>query len=185
MEIMSFKESHDQIKSQVWKAIAKSEIDLSAVPEDEVDALVELVTDAALIEIDRELGNQSLLESVPGPGDYLETEDDKELVLWSGRPFLSIVTEFVITNERIRIITGLLGKDREDIELVRIQDIDQKQTLGDRLLKIGDIVILSHDSSDPRVTLHNVKDPQDVHEILRRAVLDARKKHGLIYREEM
>jgi hypothetical protein len=184
-KVMSIKESHDHIKSQVWKAIAKSEIDLSGVPQEEVDALVELVTDAALIAIDRELGSQSPLESIPSPGDYLDIEDDKELVLWSGRPFLSVVTEFVITNERIRIITGLLGKDREDIELVRIQDIDQKQTLGDRLLKIGDIVILSHDRSDPQATLHNVKDPEEVHEILRRAVLSARKKHGLIYREEM
>lgn len=182
---MSIKESHDRIKSQVWKAIAKSDIDLSGVPEKDVDALVELVTDAALIEIDGELGSQSPLESIPGPGEYLDIEDDKELVLWSGRPFLSIATEFVITNERIRIITGLLAKDREDIELVRIQDIDQKQTLGDRLLKIGDIVVNSHDRSDPQATLHNVKDHQEVHEILRRAILKARKKHGLIYREEM
>jgi hypothetical protein len=182
---MSLKESHDRIKAQVWKAIAKSEIDLSTVPESEIDALVELVTDAALIEIDNELGNESQMEAIPEPGNYIDGDGEKELVLWSGRPFLSIITEFVITNERVRIKSGFLGKEREDIELVRIQDIDQKQTLGDRILKIGDIVILSHDSSDPEAVLHNVKDPEAVHEILRRAVLDARKRHGMIYREEM
>lgn len=182
---MSFKESHGRIKAQVWKAIAKSELDLGAVPESELDALVELVTDAALIEIDNELGKSSPMEVIPEPGNYIDEEGEKELVLWSGRPFLSIITEFIITNERVRIISGLLGKDREDIELIRIQDLDQKQTLSDRILQIGDIVILSHDSSDPTAVLHNVKDPETVHEILRRAVLDARKKHGLIYREEM
>lgn len=182
---MSLKESHGRIKAQVWKAIAKSELDLGAVPESELDALVELVTDAALIEIDNELGKSSQMEAMPEPGNYIESQGEKELVLWSGRPFLSIVTEFIITNERVRIISGLLGKDREDIELIRIQDIDQKQALSDRILQIGDIVILSHDSSDPRAILHNVKDPQKVHELLRRAVLEARKKHGLIYREEM
>ena len=182
---MSFKESHNRIKSKVWEAIAKSELDLSAVPESQLDILVEIVTDAALIEIDGELGKESPLEPVPEPGNYLSDETTKELVLWSGRPFLSIVTEYVITSERIRIISGLLGKDREDIELVRIQDIDQKQTIGDRLLKIGDIGILSHDRSHPSAVLRNIRDPEAVHEILRRAVLEARKKHGLIYREEM
>jgi len=182
---MAFKESHSRIKTQVWKAIAKSEINLDGVPESEIDTLVELVTDAALIEIDREMGRSSPMETIPEAGDYIEGDEEKELVLWSGRPFLSIVTEFVITDERIRIFSGLIGKDREDIELIRIQDIDQKQTFGDRILQIGDIIILSHDSSDPKAVLHNVKDPQEVHEILRRAVLNARKKHGLIYREEM
>lgn len=182
---MTIQESHSQIKSQVWKAIAKSEIDLSGIPETDLDALVELVTDTALIEIDRLLGKQSGASAAPEAGQYLDVDEEKELVLWSGRPFLSVVTEFVITNERVRIITGLLGKDREDVELIRVQDIDQKQTLGDRLLKIGDIVISSHDRSHPEVTLHNVKNPQEVHELLRRAVLNARKKHGLIFREEM
>ena len=179
---MSIKSSHSRIKARIWEAIAKSEIDLSAVPDKDVDALVEVVTDAALIEIDREMGEASPLESVPQAGDVL---DGDEIVLWSGRPFLSIVTEFVITNERVRIISGLVGKDREDIELIRIQDIDQKQRFGDRLLQIGDIRIYSHDRSDPQVTLYNIRDHEEVHEILRRAVLKARKRHGLIYREEM
>jgi hypothetical protein len=182
---MSLKESHGRIKAQVWKAIAKSEVDLSGVPEEELESLVELVTDAALIEIDNELGKSSPMEAMPEAGNYLENQGEQELVLWSGRPFLSIITEFIITNERVRIISGLLGKEREDIELIRIQDLDQRQTLGDRMLQIGDVIILSHDSSDPRAVLHNVKDPESVHQLLRRAVLDARKKHGLIYREEM
>ena len=182
---MSLKESHGRIKASVWEAVAKSELNLDAVPESEIDALVEIVTDAALIEIDNELGRSSPMEEIPEPGDYIDGDEEKELVLWSGRPFLSIITEFVITNERVRIISGLLGKEREDIELIRIQDMDQKQTFGDRILQIGDVIILSHDSSDPRAVLHNVKDPEIVHEILRRAVLDARNRHGLIYREEM
>jgi len=69
--------------------------------------------------------------------------------------------------------------------LNRIQDIDQKQTLKERLLSVGDITILSHDSSHPEIIFNDIKEPQEVHEILRRAILSARKKHGLRYREEM
>ena len=112
-------------------------------------------------------------------------DDDAEKVLWEGRPFLSLNTRYVITNERVRIVEGILGKDREDIELVRIQDIDQSQSISERLLNIGDILIRSHDTTNPQAVIRNVKDPQAVHEILRRAVLDARKRHKLVYREEM
>ena len=79
----------------------------------------------------------------------------------------------------------MLAKDREDIELVRVQDIDQSQSISERLLNIGDIHLRSHDRSHPETVLRNVKGPQEVHEILRRAVLDARKRHKLTYREEM
>ncbi len=182
---MSFKEAHGRIESRVWQAIAQSEIDLSSVPKSEIEALVEAVTDAALLEIDDELGKSVPTEDTVQVGSYIDEGVDKEQVLWSGRPFLSVVTEFIITNERVRVISGLLGKEREDVELVRIQDIDQKQTFSDRVLQIGDILIHSHDRSDPRIVLHNIRNPESVHEILRRAVLDARKKYGLIYREEM
>jgi uncharacterized membrane protein YdbT with pleckstrin-like domain len=109
----------------------------------------------------------------------------QEKILWQGRPFLSVSTNYLITDERIRVIHGLIGKDREDVELIRIQDIDLKQTLSDRILNVGDITILSHDSSHPELLLENVRDPDTVHEMLRRAVLNARKAHGLSYREEM
>ena len=79
----------------------------------------------------------------------------------------------------------MLGKDREDIELVRVQDIDQKQGIAERVINIGDIFVCSHDPSDPQVVLRNVADPLEVHEIIRRAVLEARKKYRLYYREEM
>jgi uncharacterized membrane protein YdbT with pleckstrin-like domain len=79
----------------------------------------------------------------------------------------------------------LLSKARRDIELVRIQDIDHHQILTERTLNIGDVTISSHDPSDPQVTLNNIRDPSQVHEILRRAMLKARKKYNVSFREEM
>jgi hypothetical protein len=175
---MSLNESRNHIKAQVWKAIAQSEIDLSSVPKSELDSLVSLVTDAALLEADDEIGKTAKTGQLdPGTGD--------EEILWEGRPFLSISKRYVITNERVRIFDGILGKDREDVELIRIQDVDQSQTFRERLLNLGDLNIRSHDSSDPSIVLNNIRDPQAVHEILRRAILNAREKYRLIYREDM
>lgn len=178
---MDVKESRTRIKARVWQTLAQSDLELKDLPKEDLEPLVEMVTDAALLEIDEEMGQSVAAESAK---EEVAADDDEE-VLWEGRPFLSISTRYIVTDERIRIIEGLLGKDREDIELVRIQDLDQSQSISERLLNVGDIHVRSHDRSHPQVTLRNVKDPQQVHEIVRRAILNARKKHGLIYREEM
>jgi uncharacterized membrane protein YdbT with pleckstrin-like domain len=114
-----------------------------------------------------------------------DSDDETEKVLWEGRPYLSLRVHYQITNERIRITKGMLGKDREDIELVRVQDIDVSQGMTERALGIGDINIRSHDQSHPHVKLNNVANPTEVHEILRRAMLKARKKYNVTFREEM
>lgn len=183
---MNIDEARTRIKARAWQSLAQSEIDVNAYDHEDLDTLISVVTDAALLEIDEGIA-QSLKESKADQTSSATRpeDDDEEKVLWEGRPFLSLNTRYMITNERIRIIEGLLGKDREDIELVRVQDLDQSQSVSERLLNLGDIQVRSHDTSHPTVVLRNVKDPMEVHEILRRAVLDARKRHKLVYREEM
>ena len=75
--------------------------------------------------------------------------------------------------------------DKEDIELFRIQDIDFTQRLTERMVDIGDIVLHTGDESNPNPTLRNVSDPDEVHELLRRAMLDARKRNRVGFREEI
>lgn len=187
---MNFNETRSRIKTSIWQAIAKGDVDLTSVPKASLEPLVELVTNAAVIEID------NYLDTVAPPQKASTDLDDApktptngdigdEEVLWKGRPFLSITLEYMITSERVRIFEGLLSKSREDVELVRIQDVDQDQTFSERLLNLGDLTIRSSDASHPLIILNNIRDPQAVHEILRRAVLKAREKRRLVYREEM
>lgn len=180
---MNATEAQARVKARVWQAIAQSKTDFKIIPQAQLEELIDLATNAALAEIDEELGEE--LAALSAGGDQDMTSGKDENVLWEGRPFLSLTTRYVITNERLRIFEGLFGKDRLDIELIRIQDYDQKQALTERMVNVGDIIISSHDPSSPKITLNNVRDPQTVHEILRRAVLEARKKYKLHYREEM
>ncbi|MCG3211171.1 MAG: hypothetical protein FOGNACKC_04809 [Anaerolineae bacterium] len=173
-------EMQSRLKASVWRAIAQSGVDVSGLPQDQLDKLVQLITTNVLTEID-----STLTESVASGGPVNDPDDDDEKVLWEGRPFLSLSTYYIITSERVRIVEGIFGKERRDIELVRIQDIDHKQNLTERTLNIGDIFIASHDRNDPHVVLNNVPNPTEVHEILRRATLSARKKYNVGFREEM
>lgn len=182
---MSVKETRNRIKANVWQAIAQSELKLDALSKSDLEELVNLVCDAALIEFDQELDSTTRDNKSVEAHYYSEGEQDEEVVLWKGRPFLSISEYYTITNQRIRIVRGILGKDREDVELVRVQDIDQEQTLRERILNLGDIIVRSHDDTAPIIVLNNVRDPESVNEILRRAVLDIRKKYNLTFQEEM
>lgn len=179
---MNVREAQARVKARVWQTIAQSEGEFKTIPQPTLDALIDLITNAALLELDEELDEvvQTSKQKTEAPATSGE-----ERILWEGRPFLSIGLTYVITNERVRIMEGIMGKSRNDIELIRIQDIDQSQTLRERLVNVGDIIIHSHDPNHPWVKLNNVRDPQAVHEILRRAVLEAREKHRLVYREEM
>jgi hypothetical protein len=184
---MSIQETNDRVKAQVWQAIAQSEIDVSGLEKEKLAALVDYISEAALLAVDAEL-DQELIEESRWQATAVSADlllDEKEDVLWEGRPFLSFNHHYTITDERIRITVGFLGKARDNIELVRIQDLNYKQNVSERLLNIGDIYIHSNDRSNPEVTLRNVRDPEAVYEILRRAVLFARRKHGFTYREEM
>lgn len=189
-----FEDAQARIKAQIWQAIAQADLDLSAIDKATMNSLVDLVTEAALIEVDKELSTSLKTmgsteddenKFIKGAIPEADPNDDVEVLLWEGRPFLSLVTKYIITDERIRVIEGLVGKTRQDIELVRVQSMDQSQKVGERMLNIGDITIRSHDPNNPIIILRNVANPEEVHEILRRAVLKARDKYKLSYREEM
>ena len=182
---MSVIESQARIKARIWQAVAQSNLDLQSLPKETMDNLIDIVTAAAILELDDQMDTILPSQTKAETSNSGDADDDVEVILWEGRPFLSVSKRYVITNERVRIIDGVLGKSREDVELIRIQDIDQTQRLTERLFKLGDLAIRSRDASQPLIILNNIKDPERVHETLRRAVLKARQKYKLGYREEM
>ena len=124
-------------------------------------------------------------EAVPQPATEEVENETGERILWQGRPFLSLVENYTITTERLKIITGLAARRVENFELIRVQDIDFKQGVGERMLGIGDIHVRGHDQSNPDIVLRNIPNPEEVYEIMRKAWLEARKRHGLQFREYM
>lgn len=182
---MSAEKSRERINARIWQSIAQSDIDLEPLDKAQLESLVNLVTEAAMLEMNDQIDQTVAADDEAKNQFYPQAEDDGEQVLWQGKPFLSFSEHYVITNERIRIIRGLLGKERQDIELIRVQDIDQSQTLRERTLNLGDIIINSHDQATPKVVLNNISDPEQVHDILRKAVRDARKKYKMTFQEEM
>jgi hypothetical protein len=177
---MSIEKLRAQVIGSIWQAIAQSGVDLSSVPQDQQEKVVSKIADGVMVTMDGIMGEEMPLSITEDEVDELD-----ERVLWKGRPFLSLVENYTITSERLKIITGMVSQHVENFELIRIQDIDFKQGMAERMFGIGDVTIRGHDPSNPDIILRNVSKPEEVYEIMRKAWLEARKRHGLQFREFM
>lgn len=178
-------EHEARIKGRIWQGIAQSGVNLTVLPPEQIDQLVAAITRALSDEVAAPEATEAATQTAMPQSLAPAASPDEEQILWEGSPLLSMGVKYQITSQRVRIFEGVLNKVREDIELVRIQDVDHSQSISERMTNVGDIHIRSHDSTNPSVTLSNVTDPQGVHEILRRAVLEARRRYGVSYREQM
>ena len=180
---MTIEQTRASAISRIWQSIAQSGVDTSAIPRDQLEKLVGTIADDVLLAMNDLLGQ---FEGAPSASsDPAGQPGTGEQTLWEGRPFLSLNEHYLVTNERVRITRGLFGKDREDIELFRVKDIDHSQGMSERMLNIGDVTLRSADQSQPEVVLRNVADPLQVHEIIRRAMLEARQRNRVGFRDEM
>lgn len=184
----SSEELRAKVLARVWQAIAKHGITDTQIAQEKLDALANDIADGVMADVGSivEGGSQARV-SAPvqrstTPGAAQSTQEEQ--ILWEGRPLLSLTVRYVVTTQRIRIITGLLSRSREDIELIRIQDLDQKQRFGQRLLGIGTIFVDSADTSSPHIILKNIRNPLEVHEIIRRAMLSQRRDTNFAFRQE-
>lgn len=76
-------------------------------------------------------------------------------------------TLYTITNQRVTIEKGVASKTVEDIDLRYIDDTQFTQSLIQRMLGIGSVMIISSDKMVPAYVLRGIKDPRNVRELIR------------------
>jgi len=90
------------------------------------------------------------------------------LVVW---PFLNWrTTHFVITDRRVMFRHGLLTRSGIDIPLARINSVEFRHGLIDRMLRTGTLIIESA-SQDP-LEFHDIPRVEQVHSLLYHEVFD-------------
>lgn len=115
----------------------------------------------------------------------------EEKILWQGKPESLIdkakgklnSVEYIITNERIRIKHGLIGKKEDEIDLVRINDIRVDQGIKDRVQGIGKIIVTTTDTLNPAFIIQSIKNPHEVKELLRKAIREEKERQNVRYHE--
>ena len=72
-----------------------------------------------------------------------------------------------VTNQRIVVESGVLTKRLDEIDMRLVEDIEFQQTLLERLLGIGTLVVLSADKKMKSFRLLGVEHPRDIRELIR------------------
>lgn len=97
------------------------------------------------------------------------------LTFWAVLPLLILIlvyyqnraTKYIITNERIRILKGLLVRRIVDLELYRVKDISLVVPLHLKIFKLGSIELVTSDPSNPYIALEAINNLDELEEVVR------------------
>jgi len=87
--------------------------------------------------------------------------------------------EYVVTTQRVRVISGLFSKDIQEIELFRVKDTAAHQPFFLRLFGLGTITIDSGDEKHPQLILSAVPRAVELRERMRQEVMTLRQRFGV------
>ena len=87
--------------------------------------------------------------------------------------------EYVVTTQRVRVVSGIFSKDIQEIELFRVKDTAAHQSFFLRLFGLGAITILSGDERQPRIVLSGIPHAFELRERLRQEVMTLRQRFGV------
>jgi len=76
-------------------------------------------------------------------------------------------TQYTISNQRVIIERGILSKSVEEIDLRYVEDTRFFQTFLERMLGIGNVMLVSADKTTPTFVLFHITNPRDIRELIR------------------
>lgn len=92
-------------------------------------------------------------------------------------------TKYIITDEKLIINTGFFSKTEEEIRLYRMTDFSVKQSLLQRIFRVGNIKISSSDNMQGEFIIYDIKKPYEIKEMLSDMVEKERKNKGIVTNE--
>jgi membrane protein YdbS with pleckstrin-like domain len=91
-------------------------------------------------------------------------------ILWIGLLYRIIMARYGhyyrLTNRRLFVSTGVMRRRRDQMELLRVEDVFTRQTLFERWLSVGTVVVVSSESQLSTFYLAGVDDPKQVMDLV-------------------
>lgn len=85
-----------------------------------------------------------------------------------------------ISNYRIDFERGIFGKKIDTLELWHVEDIHFEQSFLDRILGVGNITVISHDDTTPRLPMIGIPNPRPLFETLKQRVIAVKRQRGVV-----
>ena len=119
-----------------------------------------------------------------------KTISENGSIIWKDRKhtFLGLPISFTVyslSEDRMFINTGFFNSVENEVRLYRILDVQFRQTLGQKILGLGSIVLKTADKSMHNFTVISVCHARDVKELISANVEDQRKKNRILSRESI
>jgi|APGre2960657468_1045069.scaffolds.fasta_scaffold149852_1 uncharacterized membrane protein YdbT with pleckstrin-like domain len=94
------------------------------------------------------------------------------LIIWK---YLEVKNQvYELTNQRLKMHSGVLSKKIEELELYRVRDTQFEQPFFLRLFGLGNVILFTTDSTSPEIILPAIPNAQGVREQIRNAVEETR-----------
>ena len=106
-------------------------------------------------------------------------------IIWSWTLFVPIIiylktrfTVYEVTDQRIKLKTGILNQEIDECELYRVRDYKVVKPFFQRIFGLGKIELVTSDRSNSIINLNGIKDPENLYNLIRDNVEKIRKKTG-------
>ena len=107
------------------------------------------------------------------------------LAAWLFTWLACLSTEWRIFEDSIETDSGLIARSIGNVQLFRIRDLSLRQSILNRLLGVGDVLVTSTDQSSPFLVIRGVDNPRGVYDMLRDLVgRSAAARRTMIVEEE-
>ena len=91
-----------------------------------------------------------------------------------GLPFT--FTKYIVKEDAITINKGLFNKVENDCYMYKVQDVTLKQSLFERIVKLGTIVCYTGDTTHPELVLEHIRNSRTLKEYILKTSEEARPK---------
>ena len=106
-------------------------------------------------------------------------------ILWSWTLLIPIIiylktrfTVYEVTDQRIKLKTGILSQEIDECELYRVRDYKIVKPFFQRIFGLGKIELVTSDRSNSNINLNGIKDPENLYNLIRDNVEKTRRKTG-------
>ena len=106
-------------------------------------------------------------------------------IIWSWTLFVPIIiyfktrfTVYEVTDQRIRLKTGILSQEIDECELYRVRDYRVVKPFFQRIFGLGKIELSTSDRSNSSINLNGIKDTENLYNLIRDNVEKTRRKTG-------
>ena len=103
-------------------------------------------------------------------GEYVE----RKRWLFFGLPFT--FTKYTINEQVVTINAGLFSTTENDCYLYKIQDVELRTSLAERIFGLGTVACYTGDNTHPQLFLEHIKHAKEIKNYILHASEDARRK---------